>query len=446
MNHSTAVEQTPALLTDLYQLTMLQSYWKEGMAQSAIYDFGMRSLPGCRNYLVMAGLESVLELLESLHFTAQDLAYLSTLGLFGDDFLSWLQDFRFTGTVHALAEGTLFFPPAPMLLIEAPLPQAQLVETAVMNQLHFQTLVASKAARVTQACQGKPFMEFALRRTHGMDAGLKASRSAYLAGASLTSNVEAGRRWQIPVSGTMAHAFVQAHGDELSAFRAYAALYPEGALLVDTYDTLQGVRHVIALAKELGTAFRIRAIRLDSGDLVALAKSARQMLDEAGLLQMKIYVSGGLDEHSVAQLEASGAPIDAYAVGTSLWVSEDLPATSCVYKCAVYGGRPVMKKATGKRSLPGFKQLYRHQQDGRFSHDCIELRDAQASGTPLLQRVMVDGKRVNRPANPLAEARERCAEQLRQLPDELLGLTQASTPYPVQIGPHLTTLIEQLCG
>src|SRR3990170_1544849 len=312
---------SPALLTDLYELTMLQAYVEEGMHAEAVFDLYVRRLPSTRNYLLACGLDDVLEYLEALAFDDEALAYLDSCEQFSDRFLRYLRDFRFAGDVHAVPEGTAVFPFEPLVEIVAPLPQAQLVETMVMNQINLQTVLASKAVRVVAAAAGRPVVDFGFRRMHGVDAGLKAARAFYIAGVASTSNVAAGQTYGVPIAGTMAHSYVQAHDEELEAFRRFARLYPDTTLLVDTYDTIAGVRHVVTLAREMGSAFRVRAIRLDSGDLAALATEARRILDEAGLQGVRIFASGGLDEEAVATLVGQRAPIDAFGVGTDMGVS-----------------------------------------------------------------------------------------------------------------------------
>ncbi|MBX6365994.1 MAG: nicotinate phosphoribosyltransferase, partial [Gemmatimonadetes bacterium] len=349
-----------ALLTDLYELTMLQAYWRERMDAEAVFSLHVRKLPPERNYLLACGVEDALRQLAALRFTRPALDYLGTLGLFRDEFLDWLGRLRFTGDVYAVPEGTPVFPPAPLLEVVAPLPEAQLAETLVLNRIHFQTVLASKAARVVRAAAGRPVVDFALRRMPGIDAGVTGARAFYVAGVASTSDVLAGARYGIPVAGTMAHSYVQAHDDELEAFRRFASLYPETTLLVDTYDTLRGVDAVIRLAAELGDAFRVRAIRLDSGDLAELARESRRRLDEAGLTGVRIFASGGLDEYAIAALVRSGAPIDAFGVGTRMGVSSDAPALDgMAYKLTEYAGRGRTKLSTGKFVYPGRKQVWR---------------------------------------------------------------------------------------
>eukprot|EP00828_Plagiopyla_frontata_P036221 TRINITY_DN47861_c0_g2_i1.p1 TRINITY_DN47861_c0_g2~~TRINITY_DN47861_c0_g2_i1.p1 ORF type:complete len:320 (+),score=81.99 TRINITY_DN47861_c0_g2_i1:91-960(+) len=267
------------LVTDLYELTMLQAYWRESMFETAVFSLFPWHLPRQRNYLVACGLADVLAYLANLRFTCEDIAYLRSLHMFRDEFLAWLKDFRFTGNVYAMAEGTPFFALEPVLEIEAPLPQAQLVETCVMNQIHLQTVLASKAARVAQAAAGRAVYDFGLRRAHGLDAGLKGARAFHIAGLDGTSHVQAGQIYGMPVSGTLAHSYIQAHESEMDALRSFTACYPETVLLVDTYDALAGVDKVIQLAREMGETFKVKAIRLDSGDLRELSLEARARLD-----------------------------------------------------------------------------------------------------------------------------------------------------------------------
>ncbi|MDX1568393.1 MAG: nicotinate phosphoribosyltransferase, partial [Longimicrobiales bacterium] len=299
-------DENVALLTDQYELTMLQAYWREEMFDSSVFSLFVRRLPPGRNFFLACGLDDVLHYLENLRFTEDALEYLGTFDEFTDGFLDWLADFRFTGDVHAVPEGTPLFPDEPLLEVEGPLPEAQLAETFVMNQVHLQTVLASKAVRVVEAARGRAVVDFGLRRMHGTDAGLKAARAFHVAGVSATSNVLAGQVYGVPVTGTMAHSYIQSHDQEKQAFRAFMELYPETVLLVDTYDTLDGVRAVTELAEELGDGFTARGIRLDSGDLGELAEKSRKILDDAGLEDVEIFASGGLDEHEIAELLTDG--------------------------------------------------------------------------------------------------------------------------------------------
>ena len=379
----------------------------------------------------------MLDSLETLGVTEDDLDYLRTLGLFSEAFLGRLRGFRFTGEVWAVPEGTVVFPEEPLVQVVAPILEAQLVETLVLNQVHFPSLAASKAARVVTAAAGRDVVEFGARCAHGTDATLKAARAAYLMGAVGTSNVLAGQRYGIPVLGTMAHSYIQTHDDEAAAFAAFAALYPGTTLLVDTYDTLEGVRKVIDLGRRLGDRFRVRAVRLDSGDLGALAGQARQMLDAAGQHGVRIFASGGLDEDEIAALIAAGAPIDAFGVGTKLAVSEDVPSLDMAYKLVAYAGRPRMKLSSRKAIYPGRKQVFRRVEDGRIVRDVIGRYDETLEGEPLLQPVMRRGARLAAGRVSLEEARVHARRELEQLPEVLRSLAPAEVPYRVEISPAL---------
>lgn len=417
-----------ALATDLYQLTMAQAYWREEMHEPAVFDLFVRELPPNRAFLIAAGLEHALDALEAFEFTDADLEYLDTLGQFEAVFLDYLGALRFRGEVNAVCEGTPIFPDEPLLEVIAPLAQAQLVETMLINQLHLPTLVASKTARLVAAAEGRPIVDFGLRRAHGIEAGVKAARASYIAGASASSDVLAGRLFGLPVSGTMAHSYVLAHDEELESFRRFAELYPETVLLVDTYDTLRGIEKVIQLSRELGAAFRVRAVRIDSGDLECLAREARALLDDAGLHHVSIFASGDLEEGRIAALIGTGAPIDGFGVGTHLVTSADAPHLNCAYKLVEYAGRPRMKLSSGKATLPGPKQIFRRERDGRAIGDLIAHRDEQHDGAPLLQPVMRDGRRLAEASPDLETIRDRCSQQIAALP---VGVTEGRERYPV---------------
>lgn len=427
----------PALFTDLYELKMLEAYMREGMTGEAIFTVFIRRLPPSRNFFLACGLETVLDYLENVRFDEADLEYLRSLGYFSKPLLDSLRDFRFAGEVRAVPEGTPVFANEPILEIRAPIAQAQIVETYVTNQIHLQTLLATKASRVVLAAQGRPVVDFGARRMHGVDAALKAARAFYIAGVVSTSNVLAGQQYGLPVAGTMAHSYVQAHDNELGAFRAFARIYPDTTLLVDTYDTLDGVRHVIELARELGAAFNVAAVRLDSGDLADLARRSRKLLDAAGLERVKIFASGGLDEYSVAKL-VEDAPIDAFGVGTSMGVSADKPDLDIVYKLAEYAGRGRLKLAADKPVLPGAKQVFRFEEDGLAVRDVITRAGEQLGGRPLLECVMRDGKRLDTSRRTLRESREYARAQIERLPPALRAVEPASRPYPVEVSPALT--------
>jgi nicotinate phosphoribosyltransferase len=359
---------------------------------------------------------------------------LDGLGLFKPDFLDHLAGFRFTGDVYAMPEGTPAFPDEPLLEVIAPIGEAQLVETFLLNQITFQTNIASKAHRVVRAAQGRTVADFGMRRMHAADASLKAARACYIAGVDFTSNVLAGQIYSIPVTGTMAHSYVEAHDSEAEAFRAFTALYPETTLLVDTNDTLGGVRKIVALAQELGEAFQVGSIRLDSGDLIALAKESRRILDEGGLGHVKVFASNSLDEHRISELLAAGAPIDGFGVGTRLGTVADQPYLDSVYKLAEYAGLARMKLSSQKSNLPGRKQVYRYFEDGKATHDVIALADERMEGTPLLQQVMHNGRRTEAGRSRLLdEMREATAASLDPLPDSLLAFDKTDPPYRVDL-------------
>ncbi len=428
---------SPVLVTDLYALTMLQAYFEEQMSGTAAFSLFVRRLPERRNFLLACGLDDVLTFLETLRFDQPALAYLASLDRFSDRFLRYLESLRFTGNVFAVPEGTPVFANEPILEIEAPIGEAQLVETLVMNQVHVQTVLASKAVRVVEAAQGRPVVDFGLRRMHGIDAGIKAVRAYHIAGVDATSNVAGGQAYGVGLAGTMAHSYVQAHDDEYDAFRAFAQLYPDTTLLVDTYDTLAGVRKVIDLARELGTNFRVRAVRLDSGNLGDLAVAARAMLDDAGLHGVQIFASGGLNEDEIARLVTAAAPIDGFGVGSDMAVSRDAPGLDIVYKLVEYAGRPRLKLSPGKAVLPGRKQIFRVEEDGLAAHDVLGLRDESPMGRPLLQRVMVDGERSKDGRVTLDAARSRAARELDRLPARIRGLNPSDPPYAVEVSAAL---------
>ena len=433
-----------ALFTDLYQLTMLQAYFEERMTERAVFSLFVRRLPPNRNFLIACGLDTVLDYFESLRFSQQDLGYLDTLKIFSDRFLAWLADFRFTGHVHAVCEGTPVFANEPIMEVEAPLPEAQLIETYVMNQVQLQTMLASKAHRVVTAARGRSVIDFGARRMHGMDAALNAARAFWIAGVNATSNVLAGKRFGIPVAGTLAHSYIQAHGDESAAFRAFADLYPDTVLLIDTYDTLSGVEKVIDLAKDLGDNFKVRAVRLDSGNLLDLSLRVRAALDEAGLDRVQIFASSSLDEYEIDRLISSGAPIDGFGVGTAMGVSADAPYLDIVYKLTSYAGEGRVKLAASKPVLPGRKQVFRMSDGDQDTRDVIGRADEDLPGRPLLQMVMQDGARLIQEAPDLNETRRYAAEQIAWLPESMRDLSEADPPYPVEISPKLSAYHQEV--
>lgn len=401
------------LFTDYYELTMASALHAEGREEQATFELFVRRLPPEREFLVACGLATALDRLAAFTFGPAELAYLrATTGL-GDDFLAYLAGFRFTGEVRAMAEGELLLAQEPMLSVTAPLIEAQVVETLLLNTVGFETMVATKAARVAQAAAGRPFVDFSARRDHGADAAVLAARAAYVGGAVATSMVEAGRRYGIPLSGTMAHSYVMAHEHERDAFRAYLAHYREQAvLLLDTYDTVQGAREAVAAMEETGIV--ARGVRLDSGDLAALAREVRAVLDEAGRREVQVFASGDLDEHRVAALVAGDAPIDAFGVGTRMGTSADAPYLGVVYKLVEQDEAPRQKASPGKATYPGRKQVWRGEAEDTLA---LASEEGPLGARPLLAPVWRDGARVGRePA--LDEARERCAAGWGSWPDE----------------------------
>jgi nicotinate phosphoribosyltransferase len=423
------------LFTDLYELTMAQAYTAERMDQLAVFELAFRQMPETRNYIVAAGIGDVLEFLVDFRFSVSDLDYLRSRGQFSSEFLALLEQLRFTGDVYAMPEGTLVFANEPLVQVIAPILQAQLLETFVLNQVHFQSLAAAKAARVVTAAQGRSVIDFGSRRAHGTDAALKVARATFLAGGAGTSNVQAGKLYGIPIFGTMAHSYVQAHESEAASFEAFARLYPETTLLVDTYDTLEGVRKVIELAKKLGPAFHVRAIRLDSGDLADLAIQSRKMLNEAGLNKVTIFASSGLDEYKIEKLIESGAPIDAFGVGTKLAVMADAPELDMAYKLVEYAGVGRLKLSSKKVLYPGRKQVFRQVQDGRMVRDVIGRFDEGLPGEKLLQPVIVGGRPIAKV--DLYESRRRYQGEMARLPERFHRLHLAEDPYPVSISKRL---------
>jgi len=426
---------TSALFTDLYELAMAQAYAAEHMDQLAVFELTFRQMPANRNYIVAAGIGDVLDFLATFRFSSEELDYLRTRSEFSDAFLQQLEGLRFTGDVYAIPEGTLVFPHEPLVQVIAPVLEAQLMETLVLNQVHFQSLAAAKAARVVEAAKGRSVVDFGSRRAHGTDAALKVARATYLAGGDGTSNVLAGLVYGIPVFGTMAHSYVQAHDSEAESFEAFAALYPETTLLVDTYDTLEGVRKVIDLSRKLGDRFRVRAVRLDSGDLGSLASQTRKMLDEAGLGHVTIFASSGLDEYQIQDLVNAGAPIDTFGVGTKLAVMEGASHLDMAYKLVEYGGKGRLKLSPKKVLYPGRKQVFRQVDAGQMVRDVIGRFDEKLPGEKLLQPMMRQGRRTG--DVDLEESRRRFRLELQRLPEHLRKLEAPSAPYPVSFSDTL---------
>jgi nicotinate phosphoribosyltransferase len=411
------------LMTDLYELTMLQAYYERGMTDTAVFELFVRKLPPKRDFLVAAGLEQALDFIEGMRFGEEELDWIRACGHFKPAFADRLAELRFTGDVHAMPEGTVLFPNEPLLRVTAPLPEAQLLETRILNLVHFETVIASKAARSRLVAGTKGLIDFGLRRAHGAEAGLLAARASYLAGFDGTSTALAGVRFGIPVFGTMAHSFVQAHDSEAEAFAHFAAAFPERAvLLIDTYDTVEGARIGVKAAPKL------KGVRLDSGDLDDLSRKVRQILDANDAKGAIIFASGNLDEDAVARLVTAGAPIDSFGVGTAMTTSADHPYLDAVYKLQEYAGRPRRKRSTGKATWPGRKQVYRrYAADDSFAGDVVTLEQDTQSAEPLILPMMRGGQRLLQPR--LEESRKHCLRQLARLPKAF--------PYPVEISPAL---------
>ena len=436
---------TSPLLTDLYQLNMMQAYLDRGMTETAVFEFFVRKFPARRGFLVAAGLEQVLDFLESLRFSGAEIDWLRRSGRFSAALLDYLAAFRFTGDVDAAAEGTVFFADEPILRVAAPLPAAQLVETRIINLVHFQSLIAAKAARLVLAAPGKQLVDFGLRRAHGAEAGLLAARASYIAGFAGSATMLAQAKFGVPIFGTMAHSFIQAHADESAAFLSFARARPENlVLLIDTYDTEAAARKVVALAPRLkAEGIAVRGVRLDSGDLSALAKSVRRILDEGGLRDVTIFASGGLDEDALLAMAAAAAPIDGFGIGTSLTTSSDVPALDCAYKLQVYAGLARRKRSAGKATWPGRKQVWRrYGAKGEMAGDVISLETDAQQGEALLRSVMRGGRRLE-PQPSLDQCRTHAARELARLPAPLRAL-EPGAAYPVTVADALVRLAAEL--
>jgi len=428
-----------ALLTDLYQLTMIQAYLDSGQTDTAVFEFFVRKLPPQRSFLMAAGLEQALEFLENLRFSREELDWLEKTGRFNARLIDYLANFRFSGEVHAMPEGTLFFQNEPILRVTAPLPEAQLVETRLINILHYQSLIASKAARMVLLAPGKLLVDFGLRRAHGADAGLLAARASYIAGFAGTATLLAQKVFGVPTYGTMAHSFIQSFDDETAALEAFARARPQNlTLLIDTYDTEAAARKVVALAPRLKqSGIDVQAVRIDSGDLTMLSRTVRAILNAGGLVKTGIFVSGGIDEDLLTAFAREKAPIDGIGIGTSLVTSSDAPALDCAYKLQEYAGLPRRKRSTGKATWPGRKQVWRrYDRNGRMMSDILSIEDDVQEGEPLIRRVMAGGQRVDRLPS-LDEVRAHARDELARRP---AGAINAPMAYSVQISDALEQL------
>ena len=417
------------------------------MEDTAVFEFFVRRLPEHRNFMLFAGLEQVLEYIENLHFSQEELEWLKRSGRFDARFVDRLEQFRFSGDVHAMPEGTVFFPDEPVLRVTASLPEAQLIESRLINILHYQTLIASKAARCRVVAPEKTLIDFGMRRAHGAEAALLAARANFIAGFDGTATVQAEHDFGIPIFGTMAHSYIQSHQSESQAFENYANSHPDNVvLLIDTYDTKRGAEKVVSLAKSLRKeGVTIKAVRLDSGDLPELSALVRRILDDGDCREISLFASGDLDEYRIAELIDSGCPIDAFGVGTRLNISRDSPSLDCVYKLQEFAGQARRKKSQGKTTWPGRKQVYRQRANsGRFSGDLVTLEnDERSDGEALIVPVMRKGQRI-KPVETLERIRKRSNDQLACIPRHLIALDDSAKPYPVEMSQRLKDLAEQV--
>lgn len=442
--------KNPALSLDLYELTMADAYWHYKKKTRATFDLFVRSLPHNRSFLLSAGLEDIISYIRSLKFTVEDLAYFKSLKIFSREFLSYLKNFRFTGDISAIDEGEVFFANEPVIRVTAPIIEAQILESYLLNTINLQTMIASKAARVFLAAQGRGVYDFSLRRTHGWEAGLKVARCAYLAGFRGTSNVLAGRSYNLPVAGTMAHSFIMSFKSEEESFRAYAGMFPDRSIfLVDTYDTENGIKNAIKVGLELKSkGYKLSGIRLDSGELVGLSRMARRMLDKAGLGFVKIFASGNLDEFKIRDILKNKGSVDNFGVGTNMGSSVDAPFLDVIYKISEVtdeSGRflPTMKLSRGKATQPGRKQVFRVQdKKGNFARDVLALENEKIKGRPLLQKVVLRGKIIYH-KRPLDRIREYALANLGRLPQDLRDV-QSKYVYPVLVSPGLSKMAADL--
>ncbi len=436
-----------ALFTDLYELTMAASFFESQMFAPATFSLFIRDYPPARRYFVSAGLADVLEYLENLQFTPEELEYLEKTGLFKPEFLSYLENFRFRGDVYAIPEGRLFFVNEPLLEVTASLIEAQIIETFVINATHLQVMIATKASRCVHAAWPRNLVDFSLRRTHGTDAGMKVARASAIGGFVGTSNVLAGKIYGIPIFGTMAHSFIQSFINEIDAFRAFARTFPENAvLLVDTYDTLSGTRIAAQVGQEMSReGKKLKGVRLDSGDIARLSKGTRKILQKAGLEEATIFASGGFDEYKIQDVLSRGGDVDSFGVGTKMGVSADAPYLDMAYKLVQYDGRPVLKLSSGKETLASEKQVFRFKTSkDKLRKDIIGLRDDNFNGgEPLLTRVMRKGK-ISVKLPPLTRIRERFLEEFFSLDEKYKAIKEDGGEYPVELSPRLRTLQSQV--
>jgi nicotinate phosphoribosyltransferase len=434
------------LITDLYQLTMNAAYFDSNKhEENATFEMFIRSLPPDWGYFIAAGIDQAIDQICQLKFSEEDISFLNDLGLFSSTYLEFLHRFSFDGDIFSLKEGTPFTAETPIIRVTAKRPVAQLLETIILTIVNFPTLIASKASRIVNAAGESAVIDFGLRRAHGIHAGIEGARASYLAGTVATSNVEAARIYGIPPSGTMAHSFVMSFRDEIDAFRAYSDTFLDRSVfVVDTYDTLEGARVAAKVGKEMEQkGYRLKGVRLDSGNLGNLSKKVRDILDGEGLEYVEIVLSSDLNEYKIEKLKLEGSPVDSYGVGTEMITAKPIAALSGVYKLVEDSYGPRIKLSDGKRTHPGKKQVYRLEDDkGRYLYDILELEGENCEGLPLLEPVVLKGKRI-RDAIPLVEARAYCLECVSRLPMETKKVKTAK-PYQQKIGPRLQELTRDL--
>lgn len=432
------------LSVDLYELTMSQVFWRRGMDKTATFSLFFRGYPKDRGYYVANGIEAAIDFLEGFRFSSDDIASLSRTTHLSADFVDYLAAIRFTGSARAVEEGTIVFADEPLFEVTAPIIEAQIVETMLLNIVTSASLFATKATRIIRAAEGRHVVDFGSRRTHSEESAIEAARAGYIAGFAGTSNLKASARYGIPAVGTMAHSYIQVFGDEHSAFDAYAAEFPEATtLLVDTFDTLDGVRNAIRVAQIAAKHGRsVHAIRLDSGNLGRLAKVARTMLDDNGFTEINIIASGGLDEHSIHDLVAAGAPIDAFGVGTRFGTSADAPYIDSVYKLVELDGEPIIKRSEGKQTLPYAKQVCRTTRHGDMLSDLIVRHPSsvpQNHDVHLLHPAMERGERL-RPSDSIEQIRSRVAANFETLSEKYRSLSNPAM-FRVEHSPELLSMI-----
>ncbi|EDP76033.1 nicotinate phosphoribosyltransferase [Hydrogenivirga sp. 128-5-R1-1] len=414
--------QNLGLCTDLYELTMAQSYLEHNKIGNAVFSLFVRKLPPQRNFLVACGLETLLELIEDFRFGDEELKYLKSLGRFSDSFLEYLSEYEFRGNLYAIPEGRVVFQNEPIVQVEGSLPEVQILETLVINAVHLQTVIASKAVRSFVVSRGRSLVDFGFRRAHGLEAGIYAARASYIAGFAGTSNLEAGRRFSIPVFGTVAHSYIMVFDKEEEAFKAFAESFPQNAVfLLDTYDTIDAARKTVELAKK---GVPVVGVRLDSGDIESLSREVRRILDKGGLKDVRIIVSGGVDEYRIEEWLSKGCPIDAFGVGTKFITSADAPYLDMAYKLVEYEGKPKVKTSPGKATFPFKRQVCRFYRDGVMEHDEVVVYGEESEGERLVKKVLEGGRLVDKLPS-LEEVRETLLADLDRLPDRLKSLDKS---------------------